>query len=115
MSTQGRRRDHWTTSLDTIVPTSISSARAHHSRGAVDLELARRWALPLLIGALAGSLLASAFFVWISGYGDTHVADVVEHFVAWQETLDGDTVYPSDKALLPLFPDLSPFALPVED
>ena len=48
------------TSLATIVPTSISSARAHHSRGAVDLELARRWALPLLIGAFAGSLLASA-------------------------------------------------------
>ena len=42
------------------VATSISSARAHHSRGAVDLELARRWALPLLIGAFAGSLLASA-------------------------------------------------------
>src|SRR5687767_15577157 len=39
------------TSLATIVPTSIASARAHHRRGAVDLELARRWAPALIVGA----------------------------------------------------------------
>ena len=32
------------TSLATIVPTSISSARAHHRRGAVDVAIVRRWA-----------------------------------------------------------------------
>jgi uncharacterized protein len=47
------------TSLAAIIPTSISSARSHHSRGAVDWELARRWAPALVIAALAGSLLAS--------------------------------------------------------
>jgi uncharacterized membrane protein YfcA len=47
------------TSLATIVPTSIASARAHHRRGAVDLTLARRWAPALMAGALAGSWLAS--------------------------------------------------------
>ena len=47
------------TSLATIVPTSIASARAHHRRGAVDLTLARRWALALVAGALLGSWLAS--------------------------------------------------------
>ena len=31
------------TSLATIIPTSISSARAHHARGSVDLALFRRW------------------------------------------------------------------------
>ena len=47
------------TSLATIVPTSISSARAHHRRGAVDLDIVRRWALPVLLGALTGAWLAS--------------------------------------------------------
>lgn len=31
------------TSLATIVLTSLSSARAHHRRGAVDFQLARSW------------------------------------------------------------------------
>jgi uncharacterized membrane protein YfcA len=47
------------TSLATIVPTSIASARAHHARGALDLDLARRWCLPLLLGAAGGSILAT--------------------------------------------------------
>ena len=47
------------TSLAAIIPTSISSARTHHARGAVDWELARRWATPMFIAALAGSLLAA--------------------------------------------------------
>jgi len=47
------------TSLAAIIPTSISSARTHHSRGAVDWELARRWAVPMLVAAFAGSLLAA--------------------------------------------------------
>lgn len=47
------------TSLATIIPTSISSSRAHHSRGAVDWDLAKAWGLPMLVGAFAGSLLAA--------------------------------------------------------
>jgi uncharacterized membrane protein YfcA len=47
------------TSLAAIIPTSITSARLHHARGAVDLELARRWAVPMLLAAFAGSILAS--------------------------------------------------------
>lgn len=47
------------TSLATIIPTSISSARAQHARGAIDGDLARSWIVPLLLGGLAGSLLAS--------------------------------------------------------
>jgi uncharacterized protein len=47
------------TSLATIVPTSVASARAHHRRGAVDLGLGRRWALALIAGALLGSWLAT--------------------------------------------------------
>jgi uncharacterized protein len=47
------------TSLATIIPTSISSSRAHHARGAIDWPLAKAWAIPMLVGAFAGSILAS--------------------------------------------------------
>jgi uncharacterized membrane protein YfcA len=47
------------TSLAAIIPTSISSARTHYARGALDGALARRWAVPMLVAAFAGSLLAA--------------------------------------------------------
>jgi uncharacterized membrane protein YfcA len=47
------------TSLATIIPTSISSARAHHRRGAVNLEVIKRWAMFVLAGALLGAWIAS--------------------------------------------------------
>jgi uncharacterized membrane protein YfcA len=47
------------TSLATIVPTSISSARAHHRRGAVDTAIVSRWALWVLVGALLGAWIAA--------------------------------------------------------
>ena len=47
------------TSMATIVPTSISSSRSHARRGAVDGAVIRRWSLPIVVGALAGALLAS--------------------------------------------------------
>jgi uncharacterized membrane protein YfcA len=47
------------TSLAAIIPTSISSARLHHARGAVDWTLARQWGIPMLLAAFAGSVLAS--------------------------------------------------------
>ena len=47
------------TSLATIIPTSISSARAHHQRGAVDIDIVKRWAVFVLLGALLGAWIAS--------------------------------------------------------
>lgn len=47
------------TSLATIIPTSISSSRAHHERNAVDLALVKRWAVFVLIGSIAGAFIAS--------------------------------------------------------
>src|SRR5579863_9554878 len=46
------------TSLAIIIPTSISSYRAHHARGAIDKDILRAWWLPILIGVVAGSLIA---------------------------------------------------------
>jgi uncharacterized membrane protein YfcA len=53
------------TSLATIIPTSIASARAHQRRGALDLSIARSWGPAMLIGALVGSLLATRAPVWV--------------------------------------------------
>ena len=48
------------TSMATIVPTSISSSRSHARRGAIDGAVVRRWSLPIVVGAFAGSLFASS-------------------------------------------------------
>jgi uncharacterized membrane protein YfcA len=47
------------TSMATIIPTSISSSSSHAKRGSVDAEVLRRWSVPIVIGSLAGALLAS--------------------------------------------------------
>src|SRR5438105_12922476 len=46
------------TSLAIIIPTSIRSYRAHHARGAVDMEILKSWWLPVVIGVIAGSVTA---------------------------------------------------------
>ncbi len=47
------------TSLATIIPTSMSSARAHYNRNSVDVEIVKRWAIFVLVGALLGAWIAS--------------------------------------------------------
>ena len=47
------------TSLAVIIPTSISSARAHNQRQSVDFDLAKRWAAFILVGAITGIVIAS--------------------------------------------------------
>jgi uncharacterized membrane protein YfcA len=46
------------TSLAVIIPTSISSFRAHYLRGAVDMAILKIWWLPIVIGVIAGSITA---------------------------------------------------------
>jgi uncharacterized membrane protein YfcA len=47
------------TSLASIVPTAIVSARAHRLRGAIDPVLARRWSPAIALGAALGAIIAS--------------------------------------------------------
>src|SRR3984885_9576563 len=63
------------TSLAIIIPTSIRSYRAHHARGAVDMEILRKWWLPVLIGVLAGSVIAR--------YAPERLFKIVFVVVAW--------------------------------
>src|ERR1700710_146097 len=46
------------TSLAIIIPPSISSFRAHHFRGAVDMAVLRLWAVPVISGVILGSVIA---------------------------------------------------------
>lgn len=47
------------TSLATIVVTSMSSARSHSRRNAIDYALLKSWFVPVVIGVVAGTALAS--------------------------------------------------------
>jgi uncharacterized membrane protein YfcA len=63
------------TSLAIIIPTSIRSYRAHHARGAVDMEILRAWWLPVLVGVIAGSVTAR--------YAPERLFKIVFVMVAW--------------------------------
>jgi uncharacterized membrane protein YfcA len=63
------------TSLAVIIPTSISSYRAHHARGAVDTEILHAWWLPVLIGVVGGSFIAR--------YAPERLFKIVFVMVAW--------------------------------
>lgn len=63
------------TSLAVIIPTSISSCRAHYARGAVDTNILRVWWLPILMGVLAGSIIAR--------YAPERLFKIVFVMVAW--------------------------------
>lgn len=46
------------TSLAVIIPTSLNSARGHWLKGTVDMELLKLWAVPVVLGVLAGAAIA---------------------------------------------------------
>ncbi|TDR34832.1 sulfite exporter TauE/SafE family protein [Aquamicrobium defluvii] len=63
------------TSLAVIVPTSIRSFNAHRAKGAVDMSILKIWAIPVVVGVIAGSFIArfapaelfKAVFVVVAG------------------------------------------------
>ena len=63
------------TSLAIIIPTSISSFRAHYLRGAVDMNILRQWWLPIVIGVIAGGITAR--------YAPERLFKIVFVMVAW--------------------------------
>lgn len=46
------------TSLAVIIPTSLSSARGHHKKGTLDMEVLRAWIIPILSGVVLGAFIA---------------------------------------------------------
>src|SRR6202790_3172532 len=63
------------TSLAIIIPSSISSFRAHYARGAVDMEILKTWLLPIVIGVIAGGVTAR--------YAPERLFKIVFVCVAW--------------------------------
>ena len=63
------------TSLAIIIPTSIRSYQAHRARGAVDMDVLRQWAVPVLVGVIVGSIIAR--------YAPERLFKVVFVLVAW--------------------------------
>src|SRR5512138_2018090 len=63
------------TSLAIIIPTSLSSFRAHYKRGAVDMDILKLWWLPIVLGVVAGSVTAR--------YAPERLFKVVFVMVAW--------------------------------
>src|SRR3954471_20915965 len=63
------------TSLAIIIPTSISSFRSHHARGAVDWAILKQWWLAVVIGVIAGSVTAR--------YAPERLFKIVFVMVAW--------------------------------
>jgi uncharacterized membrane protein YfcA len=71
------------TSLTTIVFTSLSSARSHYARGAVDFDLLKSWSIPVFIGVVIGTVTGGL----VSGLVLTLVFAVVALLVAINMTL----------------------------
>jgi uncharacterized protein len=67
------------TSLTTVSLTALSSAKAHHRRGSVDMTLVWRWAPWMALGALMGGLVAGL----ISGQILLLVFGSIGLLVAW--------------------------------
>lgn len=57
------------TALAVMIPTSLQSFWAHASRGAADMGIVRRLALPVMLGVIGGSIIAkfahSDTFKWV--------------------------------------------------
>lgn len=66
------------TSLATIIPTSLSSARAHRKKGAIDTGILRGWVPAIFIGALMGGIASK----YIGSSGLTLIFGIVALIVA---------------------------------
>ncbi|MBI1328264.1 MAG: TSUP family transporter [Alphaproteobacteria bacterium] len=75
------------TSLATIIPTSISSMRAHNKKGAVDRELLKRWAVPMILGvAIASVIGANLRGQWLAVIFASVALPVALHMALWGDT-----------------------------
>lgn len=80
------------TSLATIIFTSLSSARSHYKREAVDFGLLRSWGVPIFVGVVAGTVVGGM----VSGLVLTLVFAVVALLVAINMVVRANSVSLSD-------------------
>lgn len=85
------------TSLATIVFTSMSSARAHYKKGAIDFDILKTWGPMIFVGVLIGTFIAGS----VDGRVLSLVFAVVALLVAANMILRAKS-----HALLPAFPNV---------
>ena len=67
------------TSLAAIIPTSLSSIKAHHKRANIDWSLIKRWSVFMVVGVLVGSWLVTL----VDGRYFTIVFAIIALFMAY--------------------------------
>lgn len=92
------------TSLATIIPTSISSASAHHKRQSVDLDIAKQWSVFAIIGALFGAWVASLVHSRVLAIVFATIALIIATKMVFFPTVRNLTTEMPKKAWMPLIP-----------
>lgn len=85
------------TSLATIILTSVSSARSHYKKGAIDFDILKSWGPMIFIGVILGTLVA--------GFVDGRVLSLVFATVAL--LVAANMIFRANAhALMPAFPNV---------
>ena len=86
-------------SLATIIPTSISSARAHYHRGSIEIAIIKKWAPGIFLGAIIGGLSGKYFSVNELKYLFASIAFLVALNMFFKEPLRLGNNFPKSRLL----------------
>jgi uncharacterized membrane protein YfcA len=86
-------------SLATIIPTSISSARAHYHRGSIETDIIKKWAPGIFLGAIIGGLSGKYFSVNELKYLFASIAFLVALNMFFKEPLRLGNNFPKSRLL----------------
>jgi uncharacterized membrane protein YfcA len=86
-------------SLATIIPTSISSARAHYYRGSIEIDIIKKWAPGIFLGAIIGGLSGKYFSVNELKYLFASIAFLVALNMFFKEPLRLGNNFPKSRLL----------------
>ena len=86
-------------SLATIIPTSISSARAHYHRGSIEIDIIKKWAPGIFLGAIIGGLSGNYFSVNELKYLFASIAFLVALNMFFKEPLRLGNNFPKSRLL----------------
>ena len=86
-------------SLATIIPTSISSARAHYHRGSIEIDIIKKWAPGIFLGAIIGGLSGKYFSVNELKYLFASIAFLVALNMFFKEPLRLGNNFPKSRLL----------------
>jgi uncharacterized membrane protein YfcA len=86
-------------SLATIIPTSVSSARAHYHRGSIEIDIIKKWAPGIFLGAIIGGLSGKYFSVNELKYLFASIAFLVALNMFFKEPLRLGNNFPKSRLL----------------